>query len=557
MNKREMKRLARTGQPLVKLHVLGSANQVTGSMMLFEYIERERTTRFLLDAGMTVERQSADFENRLPKGISAADIDYVIISHAHIDHSGYVPRLVKLGFKGPVYMTHASRDLLEIMFPDSGFLQEEAARRANERARRLPKRAVDDEMGGNAGAGGEASGRGRKKIARVSGVSSGRSKNARANYFVAPLKHEPLYTQKEAIESLSHIRGLEYDKRHRLSDNVYVTFTEAGHILGAAVVNLEIGAGANKRTFCFTGNIGRARMPLLRTVARVKSADYVMSESTYGNRLHENRDRLEVLAGIINRAYERALKGSNKHGAGVILIPAFAVGRAQTVMSDLRQLMSERRIPELKVYVDSPMTIRSTEVHRKHGDLLDVETGKLIASGIDPFRTPGMVETMERTASQALDAPMDKPVIIIGSSGMASGGRIVGHLKSRLPGRQNTVVFVGYQGTGTLGQQLIGKDARTTLGGTTVEPTTKHIRTVRIYGEPVKVYATIEFMSDYSAHADYADILKWLGGFARKPKGIFLVHGDEEALASLKETIESRLNWNVIVPKVRQTFVLD
>lgn len=542
MTKREMRRVARTGQALIKLHVLGSAHQVTGSLMLFEYIERERTIRFLLDCGLTVEHERADFENRLPAGITAADIDFVVLSHAHIDHSGYVPRLFKLGFKGPVYVTHATRELLQIMLPDSGFLQEEAARRANERARRLSQKASQEQ-----GARGKDAGD-RKRHGQA----------ARRQNAPKPVRHEePLYTKADAEASLSLMRGIDYDRKVKLAENVYVTFTEAGHILGAAVVTLDIGAGSSKRTFCFTGNIGRGKMPLLRAAKAVRSADYVMSESTYGNRLHEKRDRLEVLAGILNRAVERAQKGSTRHGAGVILIPAFAVGRAQTVLNDIRQLMADGRIPELKVYVDSPMTIRSTEVHRRHPELLDDATRELMATGADPFRTPGLVEVMERTGSEKLDEPMEKPVIIIGSSGMASGGRIVQHLKSRLPGRQNTVVFVGYQGTGTLGQQLIGKDARTALGGTTVEPTTASVRTVRIYGEPVRVYATIEFMSDYSAHGDYADILAWLSRFERKPKTIFLVHGDEEAIDSLKERIETSLRWDVCVPKVKETFVLD
>jgi metallo-beta-lactamase family protein len=298
-------------------------------------------------------------------------------------------------------------------------------------------------------------------------------------------------------------------------------------------------------------------MPLLQSVAAVKSADYVMSESTYGNRVHAKRDRLELLAEIINRAYERAKQPSAKHGYGVILIPAFAVGRGQVLLSDIRKMQESGMIPRLKVFVDSPMMIRSTEVHRKHKGLLDAETQALFADGVDPFRTAKQVETMDRAASQALDEPQNEPVIIIGSSGMAAGGRIVNHLKARLPGRQNTVVFVGYQGTGTLGNQLIGKDARRNINGTTIESATQNVRTVRIYGEPVKVYATIEFMSDYSAHGDVNDILGWMSKFERKPKQVFLVHGDDEALAALKETIEKRLRWSVTVPRARDVFTLE
>jgi len=538
MNKRDLKRLAKTGQALTSMQILGSAEQVTGSMMYFEHTTRERTTRFLLDVGLTVENEKADFQNRLPSGVSAADIDFIVISHAHIDHSGYLPRLTKLGFAGPVYMTEATADLLDIMLPDSGYLQEEAARKNCARAARQKE--------------------------KQEGVSAAGDKHAvsekprRRSRSKAAICSEPLYTQEDAKHSLTFIkRGMKLNTRYELAPEIAVRFSEAGHILGAAVVTLELGVGAKKRTFCFTGNIGKTEMPLLQTVAAVRNADYVMSESTYGNRVHAERDRLEVLSEILNRAIERASTPSAKHGYGVIVIPAFAVGRGQILLADIRQLMEEKRIPRIKVFVDSPMMIRSTEVHRKHKELLNAETQALFAKGIDPFRTPLQTETMERTASQALDEAQNEPVIIIGSSGMASGGRIVNHLKARLPGRQNTVVFVGYQGTGTLGNQLIGKDARRNINGTTIESATQNVRTVRIYGEPVKVYATIEFMSDYSAHGDVNDILGWMSKFQRKPKKVFLVHGDDEALEGLKEAIETRLRWEVAVPKAREKFILD
>lgn len=539
MNKRELKRLAKTGQAFTKLHILGSAEQVTGSMMLFEHSTRERTTRFLLDVGLTVENDKADFMNRLPSGITPADIDFIVVSHAHIDHSGYLPRLTKLGFTGPVYMTEATADLLDIMLPDSGYLQEEAARKNCARAER------------------------QKTAKLAAGTTDGEKhsvseKPKRKSRSRAAICSEPLYTQDDAKHALTFIkRGMKLNTRYELAPEIAVKFTEAGHILGAAVVSLELGAGSKKRTFCFTGNIGRTEMPLLQSVAAVKNADYVMSESTYGNRVHTKRDRLELLAEILNRAIERASVPSPTHGYGTILIPAFAVGRGQILLSDIRQLQELGMIPRIKVFVDSPMMIRSTEVHRKHKELLDEETQALFAKGIDPFRTSKQVETMDRAASQALDEPQKEPVIIIGSSGMAAGGRIVNHLKARLPGRQNTVVFVGYQGTGTLGNQLIGKDARRNVNGTTIESNTQSVRTVRIYGEPVKVYATIEFMSDYSAHGDVNDILGWMSKFERKPKQVFLVHGDDEALTALKETIEKRLRWSVTVPKAREVFTLE
>ncbi len=517
MTKQEQKRVARTGQPLMKLHVLGAAGAVTGSLNLFEYIERDRVTRFLVDVGLTVEDERADFMNRLPAGIKPSDINFIVISHAHIDHSGFLPKLVKDGFAGPAYLTEASADLLQFMLPDSGFLQEEAVKRANARNRKLLP-------------------------ATESGASDGQKSPGKTP------QRQPLYTQDHAKASLKHLRPLSYNERHELAPGIAVTFTDAGHILGSAVVNLEIGSGSGKRTFCFSGNIGRYDMPLLSQLEVVRNADYVMVESTYGNKLHVRRDRFAVLADIINRAYERALESHSKYGCGVIMIPAFAVGRAQIVMSDLRQLMSEGLIPQIPVFIDSPMTIRSTAAHRKHVELFNAETRALFASGIDPFTTPDHTLCPDWQQSVALLEPQSKPIIVIGSSGMAAGGRIVQHLQHRLPARQSTVVFVGYQGTGTLGQALVG-DMK--AGNTSRRPSS-----VRIAGKDVRIHATIEFMPDYSAHADYSDTIRWLGHFERRPKNIFLVHGEPDALEGLEGHIRASLGWNVIVPKPKQEFVL-
>lgn len=517
MTKQEQKRVARTGQPLMKLHVLGAAGAVTGSLNLFEYIERDRVTRFLVDVGLTVEDERADFMNRLPAGIKPADIDFVIISHAHIDHSGYLPKLVKDGFKGPAYVTPASSDLLHFMLPDSGFLQEEAVKRANSRDRKnLP--------------------------ATEGGASDGVKARGKTP------QRQPLYTQEHAKQALNHLRTIPYNERTDLVPGVAVTFTDAGHILGSAVVNLEIGNGSGKRTFCFSGNIGRYDMPLLSQLESVRSADYVMVESTYGNKLHQRRDRFPVLADIINRAYTRALEKHPKFGCGVIMIPAFAVGRAQVIMSDLRELMAQGRIPTVPVYIDSPMTIRSTAVHRKHEDAFNAETRALFQAGTDPFSTPDQTLCHDWKESVALLSPQSQPIIVIGSSGMAAGGRIVQHLQHRLPARQSTVVFVGYQGTGTLGQALVGGLRDGFPGGRPEK--------VRIGGKEVRVNATIEFMPDYSAHADYADTIRWLRGFQRRPRNIFLVHGDPDALEGLEGHIKSSLGWNVIVPRAKEEFVL-
>lgn len=531
MNSKSQKRLARSGKPLTKLHVLGAAGGVTGSMNLIEYTDKGTTTRFLLDVGLTVENEAADFQNRLPSGLRPADIDFVILSHAHLDHSGYLPKLVKDGFTGRAYVTEATRDLLEFMLPDSGYLQEEAARRENlrnGRARTAQKRAINR---------GEAPAEEKKpsKAKRASPDAADAAATRRTR--------QPLYTREDAIRAQDSLAVLDYDKRYELAPGIAVTLTDAGHILGSAVVNLEIGTGGDKRRFCFTGNVGRPDVPILRKAVPLVPADYLMTEATYGNKAHQRRDRLEVLAQKINAGYERA-----KRKNGVILIPAFAVGRAQAVMYDIRQLMLENRIPKIAVFVDGPMANRSTQVHRKHSDLFNDKTVKLARAGVDPFSTPRYKECMTREESEALDATQSEPIIVVGSSGMASGGRIVRHLERRLPFAENTVIFVGYQGTGTLGQALVGCH---------IDPRNGCATEVRIGGKTVAVRAFIDFMGDYSGHADYEDLLQLMGKLQRKPKMTFVVHGSPDALSAMKDHLEKRLEFNAVVPKPREVFILN
>ncbi|MGD9680890.1 MAG: MBL fold metallo-hydrolase RNA specificity domain-containing protein [Candidatus Obscuribacterales bacterium] len=515
MNKREQKRLARSGKPLIKLHVLGAAGGVTGSLNLIEYTQGDKTTRFLLDVGMHMENRRTDFSNRMPRGIKPGDVDFVIMSHAHIDHSGYLPKLVKDGFRGKVYCTPATADLVKILLPDSGYLQEEQARRFNKR---------------------------QAKVAAESDKAQSRE---------APSK-QPLYTQKEAEASLAYLSTIDYDTRTELVPGVAVTFTEAGHILGAAVVNLDLGTGGHKRTLCFTGNIGRRKMALLRELAPVRGADFLITESTYGNKTHLKRDRLAELARIINEGHERARVKDGRNGYGVILIPAFAVGRVQVVLDDLRQLMESGAIPELPVFLDGRMSVSATEIHRKHRDILNAETRKVFAAGKDPFATKRFAICREWKDSMALQNPASEPVIIIGSSGMANGGRIVSHLQRRLSGQNNTVVFVGYQGTGTLGQSLVRfTDNPPASVGKCPAPCPK---TVYVQGKQLKVRAKIEFMSDYSGHADYEDILWWLRQFKIKPRKTLVVHGDPDSLTALRDRIQGALGWDVVVPAVRETF---
>lgn len=492
-------------KPRIKLHFLGSAGEVTGSMILVEVFSFWRTTRFLLEVGLHQENEGINKCARLPKGISPKDIDFAIISHAHIDHSGYLPKLINDGFRGKVYTHPATRDLLKFLLPDSGRLQTLAADRENE------ENGLGKDTAGGA--------KGKRGVKRV----------------------YPIYTAEQGRSSVWGIKAIKYDKTYKLCREVRVRFTNAAHIVGAAVVTVTIGKGPSKRVICFTGNVGRDNMPFLKNLAAVEEADYVITESTYGDKLHDERDRLTVLANYINEWYEGAKTRDPETGCGVLVIPAFAVSRVQTVLYDLRTLEAAGRIPSLPVYLDSPMAIEATKVHRKHIDLYNEEAQALARQGIDPFRTKRYVECKGWSQSKKLDKPQDEPTIIIGSSGMAAGGRILQHLEKRLPNKQNTILFVGYQGTGALGYTLVNEKPQECL----------------IHGKVVKCVAPIQFMSDYSGHADYAELIRWFKKFRRAPRKLFLVHGDKETLPKFKGHIEASMKgWNVVVPEARQCFDL-
>lgn len=499
MSTTKRRRMARPGQPSIKLHVLGAAGDVTGSLNLFEFFNGSRTIRFILDVGLNQGDHSVNHENRLPDGITATMIDFVIISHAHVDHSAWLPKLIKDGFKGFAYTHRASIDLMARLLSDSGKLQVLAAAKQNRINREQAQTTV-------------------------------------------PV--EAIYSADEGLQSLKRVRALEYNADTKLADGIAVVFKDAGHILGSATVTMTFSSGDWKRIVCFTGNIGRPNTPILRALEPVFEADYIISESTYGDKLHEKRDRLKVLADIVNRAYKRALNADPNWGAGKIIIPAFSVGRVQAVLYDLRTLMEQGRIAKIPVFLDSPMAIDVTRIYRKHMDLFDDKTQAIARAGKDPFSPPLFVECTDWEMSKQLSRPAAKPVIIIGSSGMAAGGSIRKHVERCLPGRQNTILFVGHQEPGALGHTLVSKEARN------VEITD------RFGTKTVWINALVESMSDYSAHADYADIINWMRNFKRPPTKVFLVHGEPTSLAALKKHIERKLKWTVAVPSKRQAFDL-
>ncbi len=504
--KRERQKRSASPSQRIKMHILGSAGDVSGSLFYFEYSPPEgKVIRFLLEVGLHQEHEEINRQKRLPKGVDAKDINFVIISHAHIDHSGWLPALVKDGFRGAVYTHPATKDLLDFLLLDSGRLQENAADRVNRFIARRQKKA-------------QASG---KKSRRI------------------PMS-VPLYTPEDVPLCFPLFKSINYNQLYNIADGIQLRFTEAGHILGAAVVTLTIGKGDEAKTVCFTGNVGRAAPPMLKPLVPVKHADYVITESTYGNKLHQKRDRLSTLAEYINNAYARAKQKDRATGCGVIVIPAFAVDRVPTVLHDVQTLAAQGRIPNLATYLDSRMAIAGAAVYRKYPALFQDDVRQQLEKGLDPFAPARYLECVKPEQTNALYENQSEPIIIVGSSGMAAGGKILRHLEKRLTQKNSTVIFVGYQGTGALGYDLVNKKPKQ----------------VRVHGKVIPVRATIEYMSDYSGHADYEEIIGWLRHFENKPRKTFLVHGDGGALEAFKGHIEKALGWSVVVPQRRQCFEL-
>jgi len=443
------------------LQFLGAAGTVTGSKHLVEAAGRA----VLLDCGLFQGLKKLRQRNWLAPPFPAAELDAVVLSHAHIDHSGYLPRIVREGFRGPVYCTPATAGLLEILLLDSAHLQEQDAKRAN-----------------------------------------------RLGY----TKHRPalpLYDVADAKEALTHVESRSYGQRFEVAPGIEAVFRRAGHILGSASVELGLEA---RTTLVFSGDLGRWGRPILRDPDPVRRADVLLVESTYGDRVHAP-DPAAQLARIVNDAVARG---------GTLLVPAFAVGRTQEIIWTLRQLEEAGRIPELPVFVDSPMAIDVTELYCRHPEDHDLEMSLLMDAKRCPLCCRQYHLTRSVEDSKALDR-MSGPMIILSASGMATGGRILHHLAHRLGDRRTTVLLVGYQAAGTRGRAL--RDGASTL---------------RIHGADVPVRARVETLDGLSAHADRDEILRWLSAFEGAPRRTYLVHGEPQASAALAEAIRARLGWD-------------
>ena len=459
----------------MKIKFCGAAAGVTGSCHLLS----TENHKILLDCGQFQGGKAQDALNEEPFPFDPAEIECVVLSHAHIDHCGRLPLLVKRGFRGAIYCTDATADLLGVMLKDSGFIHEKEAEwqsRKNERA-------------------------GRKPV-------------------------EPLYTVKDSEETLKYVRPVMYDQLFEINDEMKVVFNDAGHILGSAIIELWTAEDDNVYKTVFSGDLGVLDRPILRDPTIIKKADYVIMESTYGNRLHpENATSIEQLLDIVIKTTRRG---------GTVVIPSFAVGRTQELIYEFNRFYLERpeykdELEKLTVYIDSPMATSATEVFRRNAQVFDEETKAYILKGDNPLDFPNLRFTRSTAESQALN--MDrKPKIIISASGMCEAGRIRHHLKHNLWDPKSSVIFVGYQAEGTLGRML-----------------TEGQKDVVLFGEAVHVNAEIYNLEGFSGHADKEGLLGWLSGFKVKPKQLFLVHGELESKEALAASIRERLGYDPVV----------
>ncbi|HLN87395.1 MAG TPA: MBL fold metallo-hydrolase [Candidatus Limnocylindrales bacterium] len=458
------------------LQFLGAAGGVTGSKFLFSI----NSDQVLIDCGLFQGLKDLRQRNWAPVPIDLARLRAVILTHAHIDHSGYLPRVVAKGFKGPVYATPGTCDLLRVMLPDSAHLQEEEARYANRK---------------------------------------GYSKHAPAL---------PLYTVEDAEATLKLLRPVRAGEKVEAAKGIVVDFGRVGHILGAGSARFAFAVNGQKKVLLDSGDLGRYDRPILKDPEPGGAADWLLIESTYGNRIHPKDSENELRAVIKETATERRC----------LVIPAFAIGRTQELVYTIRKMEDAGEIPTIPVYVDSPMGIEATEIYSRHTEEHDFEMARLSSSELSPLRSRHMVVARTPEQSKAINA-MNGPLIIISASGMATGGRVLHHLKQRLPNPDTTVLLAGFQAEGTRGRSL--QDGA---------------KEIKMLGEVVPVRAQVKVLDGFSAHADQGEIMRWLGTIPKAPKTTYIVHGEAAGANALADLIRQRLKWNVEIAKFQQKVVL-
>ncbi len=475
----------------MKITFLGAARTVTGSNFLVEACGK----KFLVDCGMYQGKATENLENSDPFAYNVEDIDFMLLTHAHIDHSGRIPKLYNEGFRGNVYATKATCDLCEIMLPDSGHIQE-----------------VEIEW------------KNRKRM--------------RDNKDPLP----PLYTAEEAYKCLEIFKPVEYDDIVEIDDNISVRFNDAGHMLGSAIIEIWLTENGKTEKVVFTGDLGNNDLPLLDSPTMISNADYLVMESTYGGRLHmQNDDKAKMFLDIVSETLDNG---------GRVIIPSFAVGRTQEILYELDKLKDDlgqdeefarkyEKIMNIPVYVDSPLAISATEVFKKNTDLFEDEIQEKIKRGDNPLEFRGLQFTQTAEESKALNEDT-RPAIILSASGMCDVGRIKHHLKHNLWNPNSTILFVGYQAPGTLGRSIVDGAKK-----------------VKIFGEEIAVNARIEYIEGYSGHADQTWLLNFIYSFTNPPKHVFLVHGEPDGQEILKQKIEETSECKVIIPEFCESYEIQ
>jgi len=466
----------------IKLSFLGAAQNVTGSQYLIE----TNNARLLVDCGLYQERELRG-RNWSPFFIPPETLDALLLTHAHLDHSGLLPKLVREGFNHSIYCTAATSEITQIMLLDSGKLQEEDAEFKRRRHEREGRR--------------------------------------------GPYPEIPLYTRDDAEVVSPLFSSIRYGEPVKIGDGIEATFYDAGHVLGSSMVRLKIRQGGEARTILFSGDIGRWGKPILRDPTLFDEADYVVVESTYGDRLLESsEDAANQLAEVINTTVKIG---------GNIIIPSFALERSQEILYYLNKLLLENQIPRLMVFVDSPMAVGITEVFQNHPELFDAEMNQFIRQRNSPFDFPGLELVRTVDESKAINHIVGSTIIIAGS-GMCTGGRIKHHLVNNISRQENTILFVGYQAAGTLGRHI-----------------TNGAEEVRILGQYYKVRARIAQLNGFSAHADKDELTRWISSLRKLPRRIFITHGELNASQHLGSLLRNSTGWETTIPSYRDQVLLD
>ena len=475
----------------MKITFLGATRTVTGSNFLVEGAGK----KFLVDCGMWQGKAEQEMENSQEFEFNPSEIDFMLLTHAHIDHSGRIPKLYNEGFRNKVYAHKATCDLCTLMLPDSGHIQETEVEWKNKKRKR----------------------KGEKPI-------------------------EPIYTAEDAVRCLEIFEPVQYDQIIEITPEIHVRFNDAGHMLGSSIIEVWVKEGEKETKAVFTGDIGNNDIPLLSPPTMIEDTDFLIMESTYGSRLHmKNDEKAEIFLDVVSETLDNG---------GTVVIPSFAVGRTQEILYEINKLKDEygddeefrrkyKTIMKAPVYVDSPLAISATEVFRENTELFDEETKEEIMRGDNPLEFPGLKFTKTADESKALNEDQT-PSIIISASGMCEVGRIKHHLKHNLWNPKSTILFVGYQAPGTLGYNIVNG-----------------AKTVKIFGEEIAVNARIEYIEGYSGHADQELLMNCIYSYIKKPKHIFLVHGEPQSQDVLADKIEEETKIGVTIPEFGETYELN